>query len=212
MITIHCSQLSKRYGKRTILQDLSLSLTSGQCVLLTGANGSGKTTLMRILAGLEKPEQGSIQINTQAQQTWPQARPSLLRQVMYLHQQPYLFEGDVYHNLAFALPRGLDKTAQGQRIMEVATWAGLDHVLHNNAKHLSGGEAQRTAIARALLRQPSAILLDEPTANMDFAARQLTVNMVQQLLQQDMAVLVSSHDPAWFDALAHTHLRLNSSQ
>lgn len=199
--------LSKHYGKRLLFTQLNVQLTAGQCLLLTGKNGAGKTTLMRILAGLDKPDGGEIQI-VNTRYSWRAYRAQLQRQILYLHQQPYLFEGSVWDNLAFALARGLSKPEQAQQIESVADWAGLTLLLANKAKQLSGGEAQRLAMARALLRKPSALLLDEPTANMDHSARLLTLEMLEDLKQQGLMLMVASHDPNWFQAVTNQHITL----
>lgn len=204
-LTFH--QLSKHYGKRRVFTELTVSLIAGQCLLLTGKNGAGKSTLMRILAGLDQPDQGKIQANGKYY-SWRAYRPELQRQILYLHQQPYLFEGSVWDNLAYALVRGLPRTEQYQQIEGIADWAGLTALLKNQAKRLSGGEAQRLAMARALLRKPAALLLDEPTANMDQAARLLTLEMLEDLKRQGLRLMVASHDPDWFQAVTNQHLAL----
>lgn len=200
-------KLSKHYGKRQLFTELSLPLIAGQCWLLTGKNGAGKSTLMRILAGLDKPDQGEIQASGKLY-SWRSYRPQLQRQILYLHQQPYLFEGSVWDNLAYALPRGLPRAEQYRQIEAMAAWAGLTELLMNQAKRLSGGEAQRLAMARALLRKPEALLLDEPTANMDQAARLLTLEMLEDLKRQGLRLMVASHDPDWFQAVTNQHLAL----
>lgn len=200
-------KLSKHYGKRCLFTELDVPLTAGQCLLLTGNNGAGKTTLMRILAGLDKPDRCEIQVD-QNNYKWRVYRPQLQRQLLYLHQQPYLFEGSVWDNLAFALARGLSRLEQTQQIETVATWAGLTSLLKNKAKQLSGGEAQRLAMARALLRKPTALLLDEPTANMDHSARLLTLAMLEDLKHQGLMLMVASHDPDWFQAVTNQQIKL----
>ncbi len=205
------SGLSKRFGKRTLFANLNLTLVGGQCILLTGKNGSGKTTLMRILAGLEQPDGGAIATPSGAY-SWRKLRNYLQRNVMYLHQQPYMFSGTVRHNLNYALPRRLSRVERQTQIQAIGAWADLDAIMDNNAKSLSGGECQRVAIARARLRQPQALLLDEPTANMDASARARTLLLMQQLCQEGLALLVSSHDPALFADTASHFLHLEQAQ
>jgi tungstate transport system ATP-binding protein len=200
-------QLSKHYGPRLLFSQLNIELRQGQCLLLTGKNGAGKTTLMRIVAGLDKPDSGEIKVSASTY-SWRAYRKQLQQQVLYLHQQPYLFEGTVRANLAYALPRNLTKLEQNQHVDSIAAWAGLSELLNNKAKSLSGGEAQRLAMARALLRKPAALLLDEPTANMDQAARLLTLEMLTDLKRQGLMLLVSSHDPEWFKGVADQQLQL----
>ncbi len=209
------SQLSKRFGKRQILDDTGLTLETGECVLLTGKNGSGKTTLMRILAGLEKPDSCRIQIhhwNGTQNHHWKAFRGTLQSRIMYLHQQPFMFSGTVRMNLDFALPRSLRKHERHDRIQDIAAWAGLEDILESNAKSLSGGECQRVAIARARLRNPQVVLLDEPTANMDSEARSKTLEMLRQLREENIAVLVATHDPGLFETTANRFLHIEKQQ
>ncbi|HPQ96629.1 MAG: ABC transporter ATP-binding protein [Thiothrix sp.] len=203
--------LSKHYGKRNLLDRVELTLQAGQCLLLTGPNGSGKTTLMRILSGLEAPDQAEVRLDN-GWRHWRQARPRLQQRIMYLHQQPFLFQGSVWHNLAFALPRTLARPQRQAAIRHISQWAGLEHLLTADAKRLSGGECQKVAIARALLRQPCALLLDEPTANMDRQARERTLAMIARLRDEGMALLVTSHDPAYFEAMTDVHLQLEQAR
>lgn len=209
------SHLNKHFGKRRILDNTSLTLETGECVLLTGKNGTGKTTLMRIIAGLEKPDSCQIQLHNQSgTQTyrWKQFRSTLQSRIMYLHQHPFMFSGSVRRNLDFALPRSMPKNERHSRIKEIAEWAGLNDIIESNAKSLSGGECQRVAIARARLRNPQALLLDEPTANMDSEARSKTLEMLQQLREENIALLVASHDPGLFENAASRFLHLEKQQ
>ncbi|MGB0845170.1 MAG: ABC transporter ATP-binding protein [Thiolinea sp.] len=205
------SQLSKCFGKRTVLKNVDLTLTAGECILLTGKNGSGKTTLMRILAGLEKPDTCLVTFGND-EYSWRAGRNLLQKRVMYLHQQPYMFSGTVWHNLDYALPRQLNKTERQQQIQAISAWAGLGDIIDSNAKSLSGGECQRVAIARARLRRPQALLLDEPTASMDSQARDKTLELMRQLCAEGVALMVTSHDPVLFKDMVEHHLHLEQQK
>ena len=212
MTSLTYSHLSKRFGSRTLLDEVSVTLHGGHCTLLTGKNGAGKTTLMRILAGLEKPEHTCLVHKDGQTQPWKSIRYQLQHWVMYLHQHPYMFSGTVRSNLEFALPAGLNKTQRQAQLAETIEWAGLDALIDSNAKRLSGGECQQVAIARARLRQPKALLLDEPTANMDTEARTRTLLMLNSLRQEQVALLISSHDPRLFSDLADDCLHLTQQR
>lgn len=207
MNTLHFRQIHQYHGKRPILNGLALRLSQGECCLLTGDNGAGKTTLLRILGGFDQPKQFEADTGFSLL-NWSQYRKRLRDSVLYLHQQPYLFEGSVRDNLHYALPRAVDKAQRQERIRQALHWAGLEHLADTAAKTLSGGEYQRVALARAWLRQPRILLLDEPTANMDKDARLRTIQLLRQLRDDGMALLIASHDPDYFSSLVNQHLHL----
>ncbi len=203
--------LHKHFGHRQILTGTNLILSSGKCNLLSGANGAGKSTLLRICAGLEKPDQGEVDIGL-GRQAWKRYRRTLQAETVYLHQHPYMFDGTVMQNLAYALPRHTPQPRYRQLISEALEWAELELIASNSAKTLSGGERQRVAIARAWLRRPTVMLLDEPTTNMDQEARRRTIQLLHSLKEQGIALLVASHDPKHFYSLTNNWLELTAGQ
>jgi len=210
---LYFRQLRLAFQKRVILDELSLSLHGGHCTLLCGNNGAGKSTLLRVIAGLQRPDHAGIDLGegegmNAARMDWRHARRTLLRQVVYLHQSPYMFDRGVAQNLAYALPRGLGRGERNTRIAQALEWAGLTEIRDNPARHLSGGERQRVALARAWLRRPRALLLDEPTANLDRAARERTGTLLQELKRDGIALLIASHDPYHFGSLVDNTLQL----
>ena len=211
MSHIEFTNLHKHFGHRQILTGTDLALTSGQCSLLSGANGAGKSTLLRICAGLEKPDMGEVNIGL-GRQAWKRYRCMLQAEAVYLHQQPYMFDGSVIQNLAYALPGSTPRARHRLRISEALAWAELESIASNSAKTLSGGERQRVAIARAWLREPAIMLLDEPTTNMDQEARRRTMQLLHSLKQQGIALLIASHDPEHFYSLTNHWLELSSGR
>jgi len=183
----------KRKGKKLIINDLDISLTGGECTLLTGKNGSGKSTLLRILSGLIKPDSATINTGLQSL-SWKQARKLLRKQVMYLYQEPYMFDGSVRRNLLYAVSGANAR----QRVNRALQWADLEHRAETEAKCLSGGEKQRVALAQAWLKQPLVLLLDEPTANMDDYSRHITEDLLLNFKKNGTALLIASHDPNHF--------------
>ena len=205
---INFSGINKRFGHNQVLIDSELEIKSGECILLCGNNGSGKTTLFRIIAGLEVPDSGFVNTGL-GKYTWKKCRPQLRDTVVYLHQQPYMFDGNVISNLNFSLHNKLSHKQRSERIKSAIEWAGLENIAENSAKTLSGGERQRVAITRAWLRNPKILLLDEPITNMDHDSRIRTIELLHNLKEQGVALVVSSHDPVHFEALTDTWLQLS---
>jgi tungstate transport system ATP-binding protein len=195
----------KAFGKRTILADVTISLVPGECQLLCGENGAGKSTLLRILAGMERPDKGLL-IAGDARRSWRRAKKRLLADCIYLHQRPYLFEGSVRYNLNY--PLSGKRAVRDSLVSRGLEWSGLSSLAEQSVHQLSGGERQRVALARAWLRRPSVMLLDEPTANMDVACRQRTVELLRALKHEGLALLVATHDPLHFADIADRTLRL----
>ena len=208
---INFSGISKRFGHKQILSDAELEIKSGECILLCGKNGSGKTTLLRIISGLEVPDSGFVNTGL-GRYTWKKCRQQLRRTSVYLHQQPYMFDGDVISNLNFSLNKKITHKQRSSRIASAIEWAGLGNITENSAKTLSGGERQRVAITRAWLRDPKILLLDEPITNMDHDSRLRTIDLLHNLKQQGVALVVSSHDPVHFEGLTDSWLQLSDGQ
>lgn len=200
----------KSYGVRRILEVGRLELEKGESYVLTGENGSGKTTLLRVLAGLEPAEVAQCRFEDRPVDLG--RYPDWMRQsVIYVHQHPYLFRGSVRHNIAYGLKaRGMEAARREALIREAIAWAGVESLLEVPAQKLSGGEKQRVALARARALHPRLFLLDEPTANLDEAARQQTLQLIRDLCDADSTVLLACHDREIIE-LPHMH-RLHMHQ
>ena len=166
----------------------------GKCTVLSGANGVGKTTLLKILAGLDTPD--NVEVYVEGVLTpWKKARPILRENVVYVHQTPYLFDSSVENNIYYGLKRqGLSRKVIKQRTEEALEWSQLNHVKNRNCKQLSGGERQRVAFARARVLSPKLLLLDEPTANLDQNSRELTYFLTKRLLAEGVSIILTSHE------------------
>jgi tungstate transport system ATP-binding protein len=210
MSPLRFSGIEKRFGQRTILAGVDIQITPGQCQLLCGPNGAGKSTLLRILAGMEKPQHCRVSRNGEDDQPWRRVRKQLLRDFIYLHQRPYLFEGSVSYNLGYPL-RG-PRRERARQVRDALEWAGLAALAKQSVDSLSGGERQRVALVRAWLRRPRVMLLDEPTTNMDEASRTQTIELLKALKGEGVALMIATHQPEHFRTLTDIDLQLSEGR
>ncbi len=193
--------LAKRYGKRQVVKDVSLSVESGSVVGLLGPNGAGKTTCFYMVVGLVPLDSGSITLNGQSIAHMPIHRRARMG-LSYLPQEASVFRRlTVEENIRAVLELQLD--AQGKELTRDAVEARLDELLGdlqireirtNPALSLSGGERRRVEIARALAARPRFVLLDEPFAGVDPIAVIEIQRIVRFLKQRGIGVLVTDHN------------------
>lgn len=206
-------------GRRVLDVD-EISIYAQKCLLLTGSNGAGKTTLLKILSGLELPDEQkhdkrgeTIVHYERAHLPWTSARRRICREVIYLHQQAYLFDSSVFENVRYGLrQRGLAREQITDRIHRALDWAGLSHLAQRNARELSGGEKQRVALTRALVLQPRVLLLDEPFSGLDENARHRTGLLIQRIRSEGVAIVVTSHEIQPVAGIADSHLELRGGR
>ncbi|MEL4342389.1 energy-coupling factor ABC transporter ATP-binding protein [Shewanella xiamenensis] len=203
--------LEMSFGPRLLFKAQRLELCQGNVIYLQGDNGSGKSTLMKILAGLQAPSKGKIEVSGFKKDAWWTRNP-LLGKAVYLHQHPYLFDGTVNYNLTYGLPFAASKTEAKRRIGQAIEMAQLGSLLQARASNLSGGERQRLAIARAWILQPKLLMLDEPTSNMDKDSQSLVLQMIQQLKQQGTGMLLSSHQNCALTAICEQQWHIADQQ
>lgn len=205
--------LSKRYGQRQLFNSVDLSFFEGECYLLTGSNGSGKSTLLRVMSGLLKPDGGTVSLPEKTNAiglSWLKQQSALRDKVMYLHQNPYLFDGTVIKNLEFSLKKSWDNKHSDQVIHDALKWSGLEELSTNAAKQLSGGEKQRVALARAKLRNARVLLLDEPTANLDQLSRFKTLELLSSLKKSGVSLMIACHEYQEFLSISDGVMNLNN--
>jgi iron(III) transport system ATP-binding protein len=200
-------EVSKRFAHEKIIDGVSLEISEGEVVALLGPSGCGKTTLLRLIAGLETPDEGEIWIAGERVSTRGRnIVPPPDRNVGFVFQDLALWPHlTVAGNLEFVLrSRGWEKHARRSRIEEVLRLVRIEPLAQRYPSQLSGGEQQRTAIARALVARSQLLLLDEPLSNLD---SDLKVTLLQELsvLQQKLKVttLYVTHDRAEAATLAH---------
>ena len=175
----------KRFGKRLLFDIDTLRLPSGGLYGLMGPNGAGKTTLLKMLAGLEKPEHGSFLYNGRA---W---HKGLFSEITYLSQKAYMINATVAENIAWPLAvRGIRGPARDERVRQALERMEIPELIHRKATTLSGGEAQKVAMARALVFEPKLLLMDEPAASLDQEATALFEARLTQYHQETGATVI----------------------
>src|SRR5207245_6881725 len=171
MAEVALVEVSKSYGAVEAVRDLSLSIANGEFVVLLGPTGAGKTTTLRLIAGLERPDRGQVLIHGRNVTDEVPAE----RDVAFVFQQYSLYPHlTVYDNLAFPLrspARRMNEPHIRARVLEIAQLLHIEDKLANRATQLSGGQMQRVAIGRALVRRPSIYLMDEPLSSLDAKLR-----------------------------------------
>src|SRR5947207_6699 len=170
MAKVVLEHITKRFSEDVVaLDDLSLEVGDGEFLILVGPSGCGKTTALRLVAGLEKPSDGTILIG----ETKVNAIPPRDRDIAMVFQNYALYPHmTVARNLAFGLKeRKTAKPEIERRVGEVSAILGLDDLMNRRPAQLSGGQRQRVAMGRALVREPKAFLLDEPLSNLDAKLR-----------------------------------------
>jgi ABC-2 type transport system ATP-binding protein len=184
--------VTKRYGDNTALSQVDLSVSEGEIVALLGANGAGKTTLLSLVAGLRRPDAGAVRIGADGGNP---RTPSVRRQIGFAPQELGVYPRlSVDANLRlFAEMAGLRGDAATARIEETADDLGITDLLGARGGDLSGGQRRRVHVAMALVHHPSLVVLDEPTAGVDVAARNSLVELVQRVAARGAAVVYSTH-------------------
>jgi len=187
--------ISKSFGQTHAVRDLSLVIDDGEFVVLLGPSGAGKTTTLRLIAGLEHPDQGSITINGRDVTRDPPGT----RDIAFVFQQYSLYPHlTVYDNLAFPLrspAHRIPEPAIRKRVEQTAELLHISGKLGNRATRLSGGEMQRVAIGRALVRDPAIYLMDEPLSSLDAKLRaELRLELKRIQVELGSTILYVTHD------------------
>jgi multiple sugar transport system ATP-binding protein len=195
MANVIVRQVSKRFGDIKAVSELSLAINDGEFVVLLGPSGAGKTTTLRLISGLEHPDEGSIYIN--GHDVTPD--PPGTRDIAFVFQQYSLYPHlSVYDNLAFPLRSPVRRVSESTIRKRVEQTAELLHIgskLGNRATKLSGGEMQRVAIGRALVRDPAVYLMDEPLSSLDAKLRaELRLELKRIQVELGATILYVTHD------------------
>lgn len=193
--TLSAKNLSKSYGKKKVIRDISLNISQGEVVGLLGPNGAGKTTCFYMIVGLVEASSGNIFIDKLDITTMPMYQRARLG-IGYLPQEASIFRGmnvedNIYSILEIAEP---NKVKRKEKLEELLVEFSITHIRKSHALALSGGERRRVEIARALATNPSFILLDEPFAGVDPIAVNDIRLMVSHLKDRGIGVLITDHN------------------
>jgi lipopolysaccharide export system ATP-binding protein len=192
---LSAQNLSKSYGKKTVIHDVSLQIKKGEAVGLLGPNGAGKTTCFYMIVGLVKADSGNIfldDIDVSKMQIHQRAKLG----IGYLPQEASIFRGlNVEDNINAVLEIiEPDKQKRQQKLEDLLKEFSIEHIRKSHALALSGGERRRVEIARAIACNPSFILLDEPFAGVDPIAVGDIMDMISHLKERNIGVLITDHN------------------
>ena len=195
MLTIHTKNLVKKYGSRTVVNDVSFEVSQGEIVGLLGPNGAGKTTSFYQVVGLVKSDKGEVYLSETNITKLPMYKRAQMG-IGYLPQEASVFRKlSVEDNISAILEMTkLNKADQHKKLEELLDEFHLQHVRKNNGDTLSGGERRRTEIARALAVDPKFILLDEPFAGVDPIAVEDIQKIIAKLRYKNIGVLITDHN------------------
>ncbi|BAY23190.1 ABC transporter-like protein [Calothrix sp. NIES-2100] len=200
---ISVQHLNHHFGKgslrKQVLFDISLSINSGEIVILTGPSGSGKTTLLSLMAGLRSVQEGSVKVlDKEIYRAGNNKLLQLRRQIGYVFQKhnlvPFLTASQNVQ-MTMELSRNMSRKEMCRRAEAILELVGLNHRINYYPDQLSEGQKQRVAFARALVTQPQLILADEPTASLDKNSTQIVVETLKERARyQGCSILLITHD------------------
>src|SRR5919112_3096099 len=193
MAEVSLHGVAKSFGATEILRDINLSVDDGEFVVFVGPSGCGKSTILRIIAGLEPVSGGEIRIGNRRVNELPPADRKIAMVFQSYALYPHM---SVYKNMAFGLKFAkTDKAEVDRRVRQAAEILKLSHLLDRKPRELSGGQRQRVAIGRAIVRNPSVFLFDEPLSNLDAALRVNTRREIAKLHRDLGATMIYvTHD------------------
>src|ERR1700752_4493324 len=209
-VILRAENLGRSVPGKILVAGASFEVRKGETLAIVGPSGSGKSSLLRLLNRLGEPTSGTVYLDgTDYRQIPPR---ELRRRVGMVLQRPFLFPGKVADNLQFG-PTQRGQTLSPTQIAELLAGVGLSGFESRDVSNLSGGEAQRVAVARALANSPEALLLDEPTSALDEAAKREVETLILQIGQEHgIPCVLVTHEAAQAQRLAERALVLEAGQ
>ncbi len=205
--------VTKEYDNQTALRNITFSVGKGEMVFLTGPSGSGKTTLLRLIYRAERPDSGSITVaGFEVDQLRESSIPVLRRHIGIVFQDFRLLENkNVFENVALALRiRGIGEKEVRARVFEALKTVNLRHKSDTFPKRLSGGEQQRVVIARAIVPEPTVLLADEPTGNLDPETADGVMRTFKDINAKGTTVIIATHNRELYRHTGRKVIRLDA--
>ncbi|WP_018871748.1 cell division ATP-binding protein FtsE [Thioalkalivibrio sp. ALJ16] len=213
---IRLQRVTKRFGSAAeALSNVSLRVDPGAMAFITGPSGAGKSTLLRLIAGLERPTRGRIQVNGHdLDRLSPRAIPGFRRSIGLVFQDHrLLFDRPVFDNVALPLEiLAYRRPEMRKRVRAALDKVGLLHKEAANPRTLSAGEQQRVGIARAIVHRPVLLLADEPTGNLDPALSREILRLFDDFNGVGMTALIASHDVGLVESMGKPILHLEDGR
>ncbi|MEW6675468.1 MAG: cell division ATP-binding protein FtsE [Nitrospirota bacterium] len=210
---IYFHNVSKHYDNQTALRNINFSIEKGEMVFITGPSGSGKTTLLKLIYLAEKPDEGDISIaGWEINKLRESSIPALRRNIGVVFQDYRLLGNrNVFENVSIALRiRGVNDKEVKTRVLDSLKTVNLRQRADSYPKALSGGEQQRVVIARAIVAEPTVVLADEPTGNLDPDTASGIIRLFKEINLKGITIIVATHNRELFRNTGKRVIRLDS--
>lgn len=209
-VLLEACDLTRTVDGETLVDGVSFDVEQGEVFVVFGPSGAGKSSLLRLLNRLDEPTSGTVHLDGTDYTTLPPR--DLRRRVGLVPQQPTLTAGTVAENVAWG-PTLRGETVDADRVRDLLDRLGLEGFAERPAGDLSGGEAQRVAIARTLFNEPDVLLLDEPASSLDAASARRVETLLQDVMDAfDLTAVLVTHDADRARRLGHRGIRLDDGR